>query len=1254
MSTEIKNTLFRFVTMRAPELVEKEKTIKTFAQHPELGRCFFIQYFAAHLDIPKKTNLKNGSAWLKTLDSTFKSREELREFVNANDTANDFFKFATWLTANRTKFTLDELDKKINLNNGAIRATPLKGSDFEKKIILWDNLIYQIVTSKSSYIREAILSVLVASLFLEQRHSLGNDLKALRRLAQARVTLPKELFSAENSNTSLEKGKPVDDVKFHDAPLSETMEISLIEHQVTQLKTMQESISVLEKRYKKENDKSLNLYQKGYEIEVEAAYEKAREEKVIIDPMTKEEKIVVEYKNLKLPKFEFEPADQMTFLDKNSKNADYAWIVDYCKNTLGHDTFSEIQEFINEREGKLNEMLFQRTTVSQKYRNRGGILFPLVPTIHSGNFFNFQSLQTGSMKKLVIEFLEMESGATIRQANYNLKFIGGFDQNATSISSRWVNNKFQVTLFATESIMDQSGDFMIQGTIVLQNGKEITFSGNGTGILTGGFDPMSPISPSSPSNSPGTDMGLTTFRLSGDGYYQLNEIKPPVTNPENPNPENPNPEVPVKGEEPGNNPGEGVIDYVPSGFGIKRLGIADYRKVEQEVCCYVPGEVSHIENVMASEYKERATRRLRRTEDTTTTSKEKESEKLTDTTSTDRFEMNSEVASVLAEDSHIGSYATMNGDYGKIKLSAGADFANNTSTEESNSQAISHAKEVTERALDRVVQKIKEERISKVIEEFEENNKHGFDNRKNTEHVSGVYRWVDKIYKNKIINYGKRLMYEFMIPEPASFHKQAISEFNATDEDIIERPIDPRTLKGDKNLENHKKIDEKTYSYWAGVYNAEVESCPSKNISIGKEFNFDSLDNDSTSKSWSDKHNLSLPEGYRTKEAFVSVAGPKMSIGWEKSISVSVGNLKYITKQGNSNFSIYAQEQLISFEKNIPISVYFMAYHTGILNVTITLERTDSFYQQWQIDTFNTIIKAYEAKLEEYNAKVKEMKAIQTEKLRANPLFYREIENQVLRKNCIEYLISHKTLGGETLISGKSLVDLQVNYLDPKLETYAAKVKFFEQAFEWDLMSYNFYPFYWAQKENWKNLYNVNETDDATFKAFLQSGMARVILTIRPGFEEAVNWYMSTGQVWNGGQVPTMDDELFISIVEELRETEGEVEETWETRVPTSLTIIQAGSIGLEVPTALPCDEDCKDYKLFDSDGKPVFDKDNKQVSTNPFKKKSVILKGETSNVRPIENIDIKNGNLQLSTDESPRKVVAQISVEAIKKEMGL
>lgn len=1212
MSTEIKNTLFRFVTMRAPELIETEKVERLFVKHPDLGKSEYMIFFANNPGISRKINLKKASEHLKTLDTTFKKNEDLKSYVEAPYPNNNqpllngsLFEFAMWFTTNRAKFSLEQLNKKVTVKTGELKTFPL---NLERKIILWDNLIYQILTSESNYIREAILSILSADLFLQQMPFVANNLEELRKLAQARVIMPKEIFTEDTQQSIFhlpkKRRKSFEKTTLDESEISKSMEITFIQQHLSELKSLTDGVSILEKRYAKENARALAAYQKAYDVLVKDAYANAEKiETVKIDPVTKEEIIVVEYTNLNLPEFEF--------LEKHNGKKDYSWIIRSCKEVLGYDTFAEIWGYAKEKEELLTQMLFERTAKSQKYRSSNGMLFPVIENVQERTTDGviLRSMFFGQKKKLLLEFNNLESGISIAQAEYVLKFENGSEHSGTSKTTSWVNGKLQVTIFNSEAIAEIGETFILKATFMTQDGREISVEVRGNSLLnsSGNLTVMNPITDLLYHDiGQGNNYGnsIITYMLSGIGKYDLYDKT--VIDPENPdlgtnpgtNPSDPetNPEIPTEA-------------YIPKGFGIRRLGIADYRKVEQEVCCYVPGEVSHIENVMASEYKERSTRRLRRSEDTITTSKEKESEKLTDTTSTDRFEMNSEVASVLAEDTHVGGMVNLNTKFGKnTTLNTGADFANNTTSEESNTQAIMHAKEVTERVLDRVVQKVKEERISKVIEEFEENNKHGFDNRKNTQHVSGVYRWVDKIYKNKIVNYGKRLMYEFMIPEPAAFHKMAVNE-NSVLEETIEKPIDPRMGLADQSfkMSDFLAVDENKAKFWAGALNAEIDPMPLQYLSVGKTIDFNTTSNN-TIQSKSDS--ISIPDNYFTKTAKANFKGstPGNDTGWGKHVLLAMGNYSIITTT-NSQVST----DVDPFVKEFPISAGTTNYYLLNISFSVNCELTPEAKKQWQIETFNAIIKAYEAKLEEYNAKVSESKAMQTEKLRTNPLFYRQIENMVLRKNCIEYLVSHDKLGENSLISGNKLNNLQVNYEDVALDDYAAKVKFLEQAFEWELMSYNFYPFYWAYKQNWLQLYNVDESDDAIFKAFLQSGMARVILTIRPGFEEAVNWYMATGEVWNGGQVPTMDDKLFVSIIEELRNTEGEVEETWETRVPTSLTIIQAGSIGLEVPTALPCDEDCKDYKQFDSDGTPKLDEYGKPVSTNPFKIiEGLTLEGET------------------------------------------
>jgi hypothetical protein len=76
--------------------------------------------------------------------------------------------------------------------------------------------------------------------------------------------------------------------------------------------------------------------------------------------------------------------------------------------------------------------------------------------------------------------------------------------------------------------------------------------------------------------------------------------------------------------------------------------------------------------------------------------------------------------------------------------------------------------------------------------------------------------------------------------------------------------------------------------------------------------------------------------------------------------------------------------------------------------------------------------------------------------------------------------------------------------------------------------------------------------------------MARVIATVRPGFEEAVNLYMVTGKIWNGGSMPVYGSSLFVSIDKELNNNlESVVEGEWESVLPTNLIALQSSGVAI-------------------------------------------------------------------------------------------
>jgi hypothetical protein len=165
---------------------------------------------------------------------------------------------------------------------------------------------------------------------------------------------------------------------------------------------------------------------------------------------------------------------------------------------------------------------------------------------------------------------------------------------------------------------------------------------------------------------------------------------------------------------------------------------------------------------------------------------------------------------------------------------------------------------------------------------------------------------------------------------------------------------------------------------------------------------------------------------------------------------------------------------------------------------------------------------------------------------------------------CKEYYTMHKCSDAEDCAL-PILTDLD------QFDDYASIVKFVEQAFAWGLLDYNLYAYFWTGACDWADMLHNEDTGDNEFQRFLKSGMARVIVPVREGFEKQVGYFMSTGAPWLGGEPPRIDDPLYVSIVDELSKPVGKpVGEPWKTIVPSKLTLLQGNSAYLN-EQGLPC-----------------------------------------------------------------------------------
>jgi hypothetical protein len=71
-------------------------------------------------------------------------------------------------------------------------------------------------------------------------------------------------------------------------------------------------------------------------------------------------------------------------------------------------------------------------------------------------------------------------------------------------------------------------------------------------------------------------------------------------------------------------------------------------------------------------------------------------------------------------------------------------------------------------------------------------------------------------------------------------------------------------------------------------------------------------------------------------------------------------------------------------------------------------------------------------------------------------------------------------------------------------------IKFLHQAIEWENMLFFLYPYFWSHTARWE-FKKYLDHPDFLHRVFLKSGSARVVLTIRPGFERDFVSFLETG-----------------------------------------------------------------------------------------------------------------------------------------------
>ncbi len=576
--------------------------------------------------------------------------------------------------------------------------------------------------------------------------------------------------------------------------------------------------------------------------------------------------------------------------------------------------------------------------------------------------------------------------------------------------------------------------------------------------------------------------------------------------------------------------------------------VTDLMVVREELHCYKAKHLAYVETIMLGEERVREHRHLERTEDysekETTISKSEEK----DHQVSERFSLQTESEKTIESDLSIDAGVTANMWGTGYKVETSLDVASNNSKSESQRVAREQAVDITERTVRKIQETVRELTTKKKIVETEETNSHTFKNSTadgGTKHINGMYQFINAEYKGQVMNYGKRLMFEFILPEPMQLYKKLMSK--QIDPFGIEKPKKPNVLPTD--ISDDPTIN----TYFIKLLNDQDASFdninlpPETQISISNQFKYENNNKESEASSATPPNSYEIEEGFRAIRA--EVTGGITWAGFSKDewgqnadqrLTVSVGQQYFNFGNSDNPDSFHSHKNLNGETKSVPVAINSRGAISYGITVEIICQRTDLAYKKWQLEVYNILMLAYEEKLNKYEADLARYNAAKEQKTKfgRNPFLNREIERTELKRMAISYISCQfydqfTAMKRNVKPCGYPQMDLEQAQKDGSF------IQFFEQLFDWNLMTYLFYPYFWGQKCSWANKIQ-EDSGDPLFDKALMAGAARVQVPVKSGHEPLAMHWITFGEIWQGtGQPPVPGSPYYISMAQEIKEQKG-------------------------------------------------------------------------------------------------------------------
>lgn len=497
---------------------------------------------------------------------------------------------------------------------------------------------------------------------------------------------------------------------------------------------------------------------------------------------------------------------------------------------------------------------------------------------------------------------------------------------------------------------------------------------------------------------------------------------------------------------------------------------------------------------------------------------------------TEKTELAQSVDSQKQHSSAFNTAVSTSGEAWGFSIQASVGYNASESASKSEQITRNHTRELTSKASSRSKQEHKISfRVASARETEDETVqriKNPFSDRATrVDYYQLMRKWQVDLYR-----YGISLTYDIVIPEPGSGLLSKIKEIEEIRkaleigleswmEMILEEKIEMEVITPDN------------YTEFAAPFGAVVEGSPplspldTDTLTIYKDYVIEK-DGGYGGYSSHETFEVVVPDDYVILQTEQIIHYTHIPV-W--SIAVTFGRDE-IYEADSSGPSIIPHLYPGWNGKSGTFPVYIVTNGIRKLHVEFQIEVKghEHAYHEWQLRTWNTIQEAAQARYYENRQRLNErLTRLQEELGVQDALSLRKKEREEVMKGVLRFLVCPDILKSFFPTSIDVPVDKDIEEVLYELETtglvknekfrvdlltHGEAIKFLHHAIEWENMLYFLYPYFWTHPTRWE-FKKYLEHPDPMHRAFLKAGSARVVLTIRPGFENAFLAFINTGDM---------------------------------------------------------------------------------------------------------------------------------------------